>query len=569
MTRSWFRARTWLESCNAASAFVFCSVLYLLLTCFTAAIFFGDSVDYASSIVSRFRGTYDEFWEFGHVLWRPMGWLVTRAICFVSPNCLANDSDYHVLLVLSVLSWSFGLLTVYLFHRLAWFWTRRFWCASLSTVGFVTAQAFLNFTQAGTPYVAGLAMLMLGIYILEVNYDPVGSDRRNTLGGIALAGAVLLWFPYVLVVPAAVLIPLVTRRSLRGALISGFSFAAVTGGVYLAVILGLRLHTLPEILAWMRSASHGVQIGGWIRAGFGFARSFINMGNDGVLFKRYLLHDPFNPVSVTDLMRTVLAKMLMFYALLAAVVVTLVATKQKAALVLLALAAVPVLLFAVHWQGGDLERYLPLYPFLFIAIAVALSEQMSRTRKLICAGFLVAMALINVGALSRYSYGLREASLSRRAGTIPISRLTKSSVLFVTHNGDELISFARSFPWASLNRHNLLHVRAVLEPNGSDVPKWKSKFGEFALAAWAKDGNVWVSQRLLSVLPRAEWNWAEHDDRRIGWRDLPPFFRSLQYQECIGENDGFCLLAPSFSNRELLSSVRNSPTQTPELVSAK
>jgi hypothetical protein len=63
------------------------------------------------------------------------------------------------------------------------------------------------------------------------------------------------------------------------------------------------------------------------------------------------------------------------------------------------------------------------------------------------------------------------------------------------------------------------------------------------MAAWAKNGSVWVSQRLLSALPRAEWNWAEHDDRQIGWQDLTPFFRRLQYQECIGESDGFCLLA--------------------------
>jgi hypothetical protein len=144
------------------------------------------------------------------------------------------------------------------------------------------------------------------------------------------------------------------------------------------------------------------------------------------------------------------------------------------------------------------------------------------------------------------------------------------SLLFVTHNGDELISFARSFPWAPLNRHNLLHVRAVLEPNGSDVPRWKSKFGESALAAWAKNGNVWVSQRLLSALPQAEWNWTEHDDPRIGWRDLTPFFLGLQYQECIGgESDGFCLLVPSSSNRELLSSVMKSPSLAPEFASVK
>ena len=31
------------------------------------------------------------------------------------------------------------------------------------------------------------------------------------------------------------------------------------------------------------------------------ARSVINMGNDGLLFKRYLVHDPLNTVSLADL----------------------------------------------------------------------------------------------------------------------------------------------------------------------------------------------------------------------------------------------------------------------------
>ena len=49
---------------------------------------------------------------------------------------------------------------------------------------------------------------------------------------------------------------------------------------------------------------------------FGFARSFINMGDDGILFKRFLLHDPYNPVSLFDLLRLSLFKYLLFYAFL-------------------------------------------------------------------------------------------------------------------------------------------------------------------------------------------------------------------------------------------------------------
>ena len=150
------------------------------------------------------------------------------------------------------------------------------------------------------------------------------------------------------------------------------------------------------MLAWVGEASHGIQIAGVARAVFGFARSFINMGEDGVLFKRYLLHDPFSPVSVAALLRVALAKLVFFYALLASVVVTLLMAKRWRPLGLLAMASAPVLLFAVRWQGGDMERYLPLYPFLFLAIALCLSERAQRFQRLLSVAFIATMALANI-----------------------------------------------------------------------------------------------------------------------------------------------------------------------------
>ena len=58
------------------------------------------------------------------------------------------------------------------------------------------------------------------------------------------------------------------------------------------VMVGLGLYTPEGISRWVTAESTGiVGVQGTTRAIFGLARSFINMGDDAVLFKRFLLHD--------------------------------------------------------------------------------------------------------------------------------------------------------------------------------------------------------------------------------------------------------------------------------------
>ncbi len=328
------------------------------------------------------------------------------------------------------------------------------------------------------------------------------------------------------------------------------------------MILGLGLHSRAEIMAWIHEASHGIQIGGVARAVFGFARSFINMGEDGILFKRYLLHDPFSPVSIVALLRAALVKLALFYAVLASVFATLVIARRWRPLGLLTIASGPVLLLAVRWQGGDLERYLPLYPFLFLAIAICLSERPQRFQRLLSVTFIATMALVNIFALSRHANELQEEKIALRASDISPSQLSTADVMYVTHQGDEFSNFARSFPLAPFNRLRSFRVLMVIETGHSDLPMWKATFSRTARTAWDRHGNVWVSRRVFSPLPKPDWNWVEHDDPRISWRDLSPFFSRLEYEQCVGGSDGFCLLAPSSANREFLATVKLSPTAT-------
>jgi hypothetical protein len=547
----WNHTRIWFAAHRRTSSLAFCATLYLFLTLITTADFLADTVDYAHSIVLRTQGRYYEFWEFGHVLWRPLGWAISSIFAMASPAWLRADvAHYNVIGLLIVISWLAGFATLYLFHRVAWRLTGDFWLASLGTVGFATAQAFLDFVQAGTAYIPGLAMLMLSIYILEVHYQPDHGARAGIFAGVALAGAALFWFPYLLAAPAVVMLPMVRRRGLRSSAVVAISFSVAMGVAYLAVILVMGLHRPGEILAWMRAASHGIETSGLKRALFGFARSFINMGREGMLFKRYLLHDPFAPVSLANLLRLVLIKLLLFYAALAAAVATLVLTRRWEALVVLLAALVPVFLFGVKWQGGDMERYLPLYPFFFLAIAICLTEHRTRFQRPVIMMFLAVMVLVNAFALSRSRLHVEEEQTARRVSEIPPAPV---NIVYVTHNGDDFLNFSRSFPFAEVNRRAALRVRNVLEAGHRDMPLWRTTFARGVLNIWNYQGNVWVSKRLFSPVPKPEWNWVEGDDPRVSWKDLSPFFTRLQYESCVGGDDGFCRLAPSSINRDILA----------------
>ena len=80
---------------------------------------------------------------------------------------------------------------------------------------------------------------------------------------------------------------------------------------------------------------------------FAFARNFVNLGDDGRFFKRYLVHDPFSPVSFLQLFCLSLRKLALFYVFRLLVVIMLLRSwLGKRMLVLLALNSLPVVVFA-------------------------------------------------------------------------------------------------------------------------------------------------------------------------------------------------------------------------------
>lgn len=552
---------------------------YALATWLTNARIMGDTLYYVDSIL-RVRGGGQKFsfwepfgnysfYEFGHLLWRPSGYLVVL-LCESIAGSFGGDSladaRARVTLVLAGVNWLAGLACVLSLQGLL----RRLrvggWAAVAVSISFICAHAFLNFAQTGSSYVPALASLLLGMYLLARAGARTGEGAARVwpqalLAGLALACSVGFWFLFVWAIPAALLLPLLffghdrRRYLLVGA--TAISCGAFVLAMYVsAVTLGLGITDAATLKAWVASSSHGlVNNRGVPQVVLGFARSFVEMGNDNVIFKRFLLRDPYNVVSVFDLFRLSLWKLALFYLSFAAIVCALARERgeSRRMLGLLACGGVPVIAFALLWQGTPLERYLPLYPVFFLATAYALAhcERSARWLRPVVLGFMAAAVVSNVGALSvRELNRVPEAATARTRELLPL--LKPQSV--VVEVSEELKDLQWAYPSHPLNR--VLRVYSAISLGAADTARWREDFARQTFLVWNAGGDVWLSKRVLETRPRAASTWVEGADARVRWADVYTFFAQLDAGQSAGDGaDGFVLVARTPKNEQLLSAL--------------
>src|SRR6185369_6535307 len=288
---------------------------------------------------------------------------------------------------------------------------------------------------------------------------------------------------------------------------------------------------------------------------FGFARSFIHLGNDGVLFKRFLLHDSLNPVSAIDLVRFSLWKLMLFYLALAAVGLGLLLASVRRMLLLVVLTALPLLAFAAKFDGGAVERYLPIYPVIFLAFGWMLAQsQLPRILKVVPVLFFCVAIFVNSSVMARVVLNRQKQSTSERVQAV-VPRLKPNSWLVTTHLQDDLVNFQASFPFEPINRHNIYHVYPLVWLNQDQAANWQEEFAANMLKAWEKGGDVWVSVRMLNPRPEPQWNWVEGDDPRVKWNDIYQFFEQFETSDVGSGTDGFMLLEKSEANEQLLNTI--------------
>lgn len=537
----------------------FPALLYALVTYLTTPYFMGDTADYVDSILTGI-----EFWEFGHVLWRPLGWVMFHLLHPVTGALLGFDERMSAAFGLILVNWVAGLVSVLAMRAFILRVVEDERAAFVATVAFIFSYAFLNFAQTGSSYIPGLALLIVALSILAKDDGGNSTPRRALLAGLALVGAVSMWFLYVWAVPAVLLSPFLLRdaSALRRKLVwqTTLFFTLAVAIMYALVLAHLGIFTVAEMRAWIAASSHGAQISGVTRAAYGFCRSFIEMSNYGILFKRYLLGDPFNPVGFAELARTSLWKLMFFYSAIAAIVFNLWRSgRGRKILALFVINLIPTLGFALIFSGGDTERYFPLYPVLFLSLAFVLFDPRSvRPFTAVALLFFLIAGVLNFTSVARWRLDGEQTEITRRVEDI-VPSLNPQSWIYTVNTQDELYNFKRAYLFNPIGAQRSFKVDFIVQFNTAQTEHWRRKFAKDVMASWQAGGAVWVTKRVQSARPLAHWNWVEGDDERVTWTDLYEFFAPMQFETASAADDGFLRLTPSDQNLQVLKGYLIAP----------
>ncbi|MBK9374766.1 MAG: hypothetical protein IPN03_13825 [Holophagales bacterium] len=539
-------------------------LLYALAIAGTQWVFIADAPDYAMGVAAaRASGDVRGLMEFGHPLWRPLGYAFAHETGTTAPG------PSHIHPWLRVLSFMNGVALVMggVAAACAAGWLRSRLdpgAVVFAVLWLLGAKAFLNYSHVGTSYVPALGCLLAGLFVASLEPGAAGwRTARNLSAGFLYGASALFWTPFGLVLPGAVLAPLFLRPDWRREL-SHVIVTAVAGIATLALAFGLvgvwlGFAEVKDLRSWVASASGGRTFGGLARAVIGIPRSLVDLGDFGRLAKRYLLKDPLCPTSAKDLLGLDLLKMLGIYAgLLAGALAAWRTARGRRSLLLAAALAAPLLAFAVLWQGGDLERYLPAAPALLLVMATGFQEARERTwLKGLLLASLAMMALTNLSVLSNGAIRRRQdAALARLPASTSVAAPRK--VFVVSHPQDELFQFHRTYPMHPRNLGGL-RVIDVFAPGLASSSGWRSRIDRLVASERESGGAVFVSSRLLAGTPEPEWDWIEGDDPRAAWLELHEHFARFDYERPGRPGEEFLLLRPGGELRAAPSGPTPSP----------
>ena len=535
------------------------ALAYVVVTSVTDPVFVADTPDMAVSALGRIIGQYCNYLEPGHLLWRPSGAVMLDAFDTAQAGQQTDTVLRTSQVQLGWLAWVAGLITIV---ACATWLQRRIGNMAATFFGVAVvllSKAFINYAQVGASYMPALALLMVAVLLLS---EEDGTPVRSIAAGACLGLSVLYWGTFVVALPAALAAPMIFGRNAR----DGFrnTVWAGLGGVTVAIISAvwvarsLGMDSASDLAAWAGTADHGIATGGLPRAVLGFARSYVETGDYGRIVKRFLLADPADPVPMRALFGFPMLGILGFYGgMLFMLVLAFRHRDRNRLLAFFACNALAVAAFAIFWQGGDLERYLPLVPGVALLAATAFSAGTLASRRVLV---LLVVLMVIPNALTLGVPAVR-AERDRLRSTTRDFETPDRPMLVFSHWQDERVQFYRNYPpGAAPLSYRPYHL---LTPGNNSVLDWKPRAARRILSAWDNGTRVFVSERLVAEEPRPGWGWVEGDDLRVRWRDLHDFFSAFAYGGAARggvAGDGFLALAPTPENRSLLEPYRVAAT---------
>jgi hypothetical protein len=540
---------------------VFCGLIFYLIE----PRFYADTANYALHIVLHWQGMItpgrDPLWDFGHVVWKPLGYLLWQ-ITGGAQSSLPNVQAARVLIDVSLLFTFAGALVFFL---LVTNYTGKPWAGFLTAIGLVSTHAVLNYAQTGASYIPGTVCQIIALFYFERQLR-LARDRATLswlLPGIFLGLSIIFWFPYSLTVPSVLVFALryqmVDFRDRVSLILRAAAVCAlIVIGVYIFAVISNHITSFAMAHDWYLRSQYGKsQTKGYLRAITGIPRGFFYLGDDGIMWKRLLFQrsSGAHGTALAWLIVQMSWKLVAVYAFLCVVLIGLVRAAEPGGRELLAtllFAAGPILVFAIIlFEAGPPERYLPVFPMLFLGAGYLLARQRHLRAWLL--GFFAVMLAVNSVALSRALERGRWSTTAAKLEALD-QVATPNDVLWVMSYQDDVFRMAEEHPLDPL----LLRaprLRVVAELQSQALASWPETVSKIAVDSWHDGRQVWISKRLLAPQPKLEWNWIEGDDSRVHWREFPAFFSRLQTAgECCG-HDGYVRLAQSPENTRILESA--------------
>lgn len=548
-------------------------VLALVLL-FTESAYLGDTARYIAEIMNHrahlFPAGQDPFWDFGHPAWRPLVNVLFDGAGHTIQMVRGGDARQALawlMIAINIVSMLIAVVFLWLLLK-GHAGTLAAW---IGAAAFLCTNAVLDFGRSGAPYVPGLACVIVALWLTQLAVDRQSKGAASFVpaacAGLSLGAAVVLWVPFLFSIPAVILYAVfgtkypVYRERLKLAVWMITFCGLAIALTYSFIIQQRQIHSFAGLRSWIGSAQNETaQTDRLKRAVSGIPRSFLDLGDDTLLLKRYVFHDPYTRASLVQILLAAgTLKVLLFYVYSGTLVWVLWKQPGKRRLLLLlAAAALSVLVFAVIlFEPGGPEKYLPAYPFFFLAAACALQTSAGTYRTL--QWWMAVFLLVVLCAGNIY------AKAAGRRTRVYRAFLERKHCLDAQARPDDMVAVI-SF-WDPLYRVpplRLLDTQAqpdfwvydVIEVASTRVFHWRQDFAAQALARWSQGKQVWLSTRLLAETPRTEWKWVEGDTGRVRWSEVRDFFRSMKVRSHVGGDDGFVLLTDGPRNEESLRALK-------------
>jgi len=529
----------------------------------TRSTFLADTRFYARDVASVLQGREPTTFllDFVHLIWSPIGAFLTSGSPRIPLEVVERNAAINLIRFNLVVS---AICTAALWLLLRLVKGITIGAALLACVAFVCTNGFILGSRAGTAYLPALTSLLVACCF------GLRASQRNSWkfaigAAFFLCLSVLFWAPFALSSITVACVSLLDwEQENRGKrlLVSALRILPAAGLLTIlafgAAAYARQISNTQQFSSWVNSSVTLERSHEWLRMIFGLPRSFLAMGDEGTRWKQFLFHDPYARLKWWSLLGSVW-KIVLFYVTMG---VTLLQLRRWPWLLLWTIAVVvPTLALAVAFEASSVERYLALYPAVFLGFAWILSQRDALLVRILVVIFCSVLIVTNLWANSRVRVGQQRARSMARFGsivTLPESEMRDPTV-YVLNMSDDLMILYDPMD-RSLDR--VPQLQAMLPAwGGRGITNWRDIVADKMLTTWRRGGQVWITKRAWADRPQPDWNWVEGDDRRVHWDVIGTFLWRFQIDGEVGGSDGFNRIADSGANRALAAAEGQNTAQ--------